>query len=165
MADETEAVIKTPLDQIIEIEKQLDDYVAVLGLGKVVYNEGVENVLSIDYDKLSNLSSEETREFSFLLAQYALHIQRKLNRCKSVARWSEKKLNDIIGNEINNYGTQYTKYEEKKLAIIAGNSAASVWNTINIKWLMKADELDGICHRLNSMSYAIKEVRGSRNDD
>lgn len=95
----------------------LDEFESIYQIRKVELPSNLDEIWSIGYDILQQLSVDELAHYSFILAQYSLYIQKIYNKESSKYLWLENKIQDITCDKLSQYD-QYTKYEVK-LRLIA----------------------------------------------
>jgi hypothetical protein len=127
----------------------------------------IEDVLSLTYDQLKSISTDECSIFSYQLKQYAYYIQQKYNRFKNIEIWAKECMKIVFGQQADNYGTTYTKWEEKQAIIISGDSYAKKLHMIAMEYHCCAEELGQLSNRLLDMSKTLDNMvynRGKNND-
>lgn len=106
-----------------DIEKGIKEYYNSISL-KIKPSPNIEAILNYTQEELRSLSKEECSENAYLLKQYALYIQKEMNRHHVKANWASARLNYIIGKDGGEYGDKYTKFEQLKLIVVAKNTYA-----------------------------------------
>ena len=140
-------------ERLSSFEEELDTLIANIGI--TLNNTGECNkVLNFTFEDLTNLDSEQCAIYQIQLEQYALYVQQLTNRSYSIQNWINHNMNVIFGKEIQNIGTQYTKFEEKKICFIQNNSYATALN----KQLLT---ITSKCIELNSLSSKISQIASS----
>lgn len=109
-----------------------EKYISSEGIVDKKVNPEVELVLSLKADQISNLTAEQCAEVAYLLYAYCSHIQKVYNKNLAKLEWCNNALWRILAKEIDQYGTKYTKYEQKYQQAIAGNDFARKVNEIKL---------------------------------
>ena len=142
-------------ERLESFESELNTLIANIG---VSVNNNIEcnRILNLTYEEIKNLDSEDCSIYYIMLEQYALYIQQLTNRAISIQNWLNHNLNVIFGKEIQNIGTQFTKFEEKKISFINNNSYAFELNK-------KLLTVGAKCIELNAISGKISQIASSLN--
>lgn len=155
---EIESSIESKIEQY---EASLDELIDKIGISYVKDEESIE-ALKLTYNQLSKMDQQECTILAYKLAQYGLYIQSVQNRLSNINNWCNTALEKIVGKHAQNYGTQFTKYEEKKACIIAENSAAAALSKLILKSSGKYKELNGISTKIANMSTILIELSKSK---
>lgn len=142
-------------------EEQLDDIVNKVGISYVKDEVSIE-ALKLTYKQLTAMDQQECCIIAYKLSQYGLYIQSIHNRLSSIAGWADESLSRMVGKYAKNYGDSYTKYEEKRAAIINENSAAKALADLSIKANGKMQELYGVSQKIASISNILIELSKSK---
>jgi hypothetical protein len=127
----------------------------------------IDDILSLNYEQLKSISTDECSIFSYQLKQYSYYIQQKYNRFKNIEIWAKECMKIVFGQQANNYGTTYTKWEEKQAIIISGDSYAKKLHTISLEYHCYAEEMNQLSNRLLDMAKTLDNIvynRGRSND-
>ena len=155
---EVESTIES---KMLRYEKELDTIIEKIGVTYVKDNISLET-LNLTYEQLSKMDQQECCILSYKLQQYGLYVNSIYNRLENVKNWAEQYLSIIIGKYSKNYGTIYTKFEEKRAAIIAENSAAEKLLQIVLKAGGKSKEINGLSQRISTMATTLLEISKSK---
>ena len=109
-----------------------EKYIASEGIIYSKVNPEVELILSLTAEQISELTSEQCTEAAYLLYAYCQHVQSVYNKNMAKLEWCNNALWKILSKEIDQYGTQYTKYEQKYQQAIQGNDFARKVNEIKM---------------------------------
>jgi len=91
-------------DGIRTYKQQLSEWINTIGISQYQpSNDKIEKILSYTKDELRSRSSVELSEDAFMLAQYALFLQQKINECKAFLTWSQQVKNKIFGDDIQQF--------------------------------------------------------------
>lgn len=159
MSGEKESPVQKKLDDFIkDLEAKTENLLPINN----PLNSEIEEALNLTYDQLRAISRDECYILSYKLLQYSVYIQKLKNRYANIKRWADNNINIMIGLEASNYGNTYTKFEEKKLLVIANNEYAKVLNQIWLKYGALENELEEISNRVNYISKALQEIKNVR---
>jgi hypothetical protein len=148
-------------EKIKKYEKELDDIIEKVGISFYKDEASIE-ALKLSYEQLRDMDQRECCILSYNLQQYGLYIQSVVNRLNSISYWINESINKIVGKNCKNYGNDYTKFEEKKSAIIAENEAANYLMSILVKSSGKTKELYGLSAKINTMAATLLEISKSK---
>ena len=150
------------LSRLSEYESKLDTVIRQLYPSEIDIDSGVDRLLKLSYDELVKMHPDECSIGGYKLKQYAVYLQQKENRFKSIKFWLKSNLDTTIGKYASNYGDTYTKYEEKKASVIADNSFAKTLNTLYLEYSGYETEMTMICNRINELSKTLSEIRNNK---
>ena len=120
-------------EQVSEWDRVLDEYEKSIGISTYeTHNKFTEDELNsyftMNRDAIEKLTPEDCAQIAMRLSQYALFVQRTLNREIARHNWAEESIKETIADEINNY--KGYGYVEKSLQAIKHNDKASSLNKI-----------------------------------
>lgn len=147
--------------KIASYEAELDSIIDKVGISYVKDEVSLE-ALNLTHAQLLSMDQQECCVISFKLQQYGLYVNSIYNRLENIKNWAEERLSIIIGKYAKNYGTAYTKYDEKRAAIIAENSVAEALLKVVLKSGGKAKELSGVSQRIGNMATTLLELSKSK---
>jgi hypothetical protein len=150
--------------RMTEFEQKLDSVVKRLYPEEIEIDTAVDKLLKMSYHDLVKIPPDDCSIGSFKLKQYAIYIQQKENRCKSVRIWLKSCLDTVIGKYAKNYGDSYTKYEEKRAGVISDNAYAKELNNKYIEYLAYENELNMLCGRITELSRTLSEIRQNKRE-
>lgn len=151
-------------NQLIELEKTLDDYDHKFLLHKIHINSEIEKILELREEQLKILPKELCFTYGFLLCEFGLAIQKEQNRNLSKKKWAEHNLNIVIGREGNNYGDKYTKYEIRRAMIIVDNEYAKLLNNVIIQSDLYIEELNFLSTRISMLGEILNNYGRSKRE-
>jgi len=112
-------------ERVQQFLDRVDDFIKDAGVDLVEANPQVKEIMNMQYDDLKSLSNDECSRFAFLLYSYAEHINHLLNKQNTIKEWAEDSIWYIISKDIGNYGSQYSKWQEKYYGAVRENPLAS----------------------------------------
>ena len=152
-------------EQVEEWDRILDEYEKSIGLGTYsdIHNfteEELNSYFSMSRDVIEKLTPEDCAQISLRLAQYALFLQRTINREIARHNWAEESIKESIADEINNY--KGYGYIEKSLQAIKHNEKASGLNRIKKYAKQRMDRLSYLANNIKNLSDIILAVQKTK---
>jgi hypothetical protein len=152
-------------EQVEEWDRILDEYEKSIGLGTYsdIHNfteEELNSYFSMSRDVIEKLTPEDCAQISLRLAQYALFLQRTINREIARHNWAEESIKESIADEINNY--KGYGYIEKSLQAIKHNDKASGLNRIKKYAKQRMDRLSYLANNIKNLSDIILAVQKTK---
>lgn len=149
--------------RLSQVTDSLDGYAENLGLPKTlagtVENE-VGRLLDMAPEVLWKLSGTECGEAAFLLTRFAMHLQNAVNREQARVRWSEESVKKIIAPTV---GQQKGySYEERKMAAIRENDAATKIESLRVKAQLRIDRISYLSAKVESLAKALISLQQSK---
>lgn len=154
----TESLIDT---KIKKYEEELDSIIEKIGISFYKDDASIE-ALKLSYQQLVNMDQRECCILAYQLQQYGLYVQSIINRLNSISYWLNESINKIVGKYSKNYGNNFTKFEEKRAAIIAENESAEYLMKLLVKTNGKNKELYSISTKIATMSSTLIELSKSK---
>lgn len=141
-----------------DFEKKLKEFLPKLHPPDIDVDQSIERLLKLSLDELNKMSVDDCYIGSYKLKQYSVYLQQKENRVKSISVWIKNSLDAIIGQNSANYGNNYTKYEEKRLYVIADNSYAKILNTLYTEYIGYENELNMLANRISELGKTLQDI-------
>lgn len=138
-----------------EVDTLLEDYKKKLFL-KLQVNPDVENILNLREIQIKTLDKETSNAYSYLLMQHSLYIQEEYNYHATKNAWAKHNMEIVLGRLAPNYGNKYTKWEEKKAAIILENKYAKILNEFIRETTLRMETLSFIAKKIEIMSTILR---------
>jgi hypothetical protein len=148
--------------RLLEYESKLETVTRQLYPSEIDIDPGVERLLKLTYEELTKMHPDDCSIGGFKLKQYSVYIQQKENRYRNIKNWLKSNLDTVIGKYASNYGNNFTKYEEKKAAIIADNSYAKELNKLYIEYSGYEGELNMVANRISDLAKTLSEIRNNK---
>jgi hypothetical protein len=140
-----------------EFEIELDDIERKLGLKHLVHNPEAERLLSLTEIELDKMTATECANAKYLLLQYALSVQKTMNRATAVRNWAERNINVILAKEFKNF-SEFMKGEVKRQAVISNNTYAQRLGEFYNEQQGVIDTLIYIAQAANSIAGAFQTL-------
>lgn len=109
-------------------------------------------------DWLKMLNDKECMMYAYELYVYAEYIETVKAKEKTVLEWADASIWFIIGGVINQYGSQYSKWQEKYYAAVKENPLASEILKIKNHAEARVRMLDGKHDRLMKMADTLNNL-------
>ena len=94
-------------EQVNEWDKVLDEYEQGIGISKYVSDSLPEDELNTYFkmsrDQIEKLTPDDCGQIAYRLGQFALHVQRSINRELARMNWAEETIKEVIADEVNTY--------------------------------------------------------------
>jgi len=155
MSGNNESFAQTKWD---EFNKAIQQYLDSLGINKMRYNPEVEAILQYDRSKLSKLTQQQIAEDEFLLAQYMVCLQKEINAHSTKLLWAEHNMAIIVARECGKYGTQYSKYDERRELVKLADTHAKVLNIMVLEAGARVKQLEFIATKVATMKQALSDL-------
>jgi hypothetical protein len=152
-------------EQVDEWDKVLDEYENSVGLGKYseihsFTNEELNEYFTMTRDTIEKLTPEDCAQISMRLSQYALFLQRTINREIARYNWAEESIKETIADEINNY--KGYGFVEKSLQAIKHNDKANALNRIKKYAKQRTDRLSYIANNIKNLSDILISIQKTK---
>ncbi len=108
-----------------EFLQAVEDWKSSKYLVEVEPPEDAEKALNADFEVIKSWSAETCNMYAFKLYAYAEYIETAKAKEKNILEWAESSVWFIIGSTMNQYGGQYSKWQEKYYSAIKENPLAS----------------------------------------
>lgn len=152
-------------EQVSEWDRVLDEYEKTIGIGRYEENnkfseDELNLYFTMNRDAIEKLTPEDCAQIAMRLSQYALFVQRTLNREIARYNWTEETIKEIIADEINNY--KGYGYIEKSLQAIKHNDKANALNKIKKYAKQRMDRLSYIANNIKNLSDILLAVQKTK---
>ena len=112
-------------EKLAEFVQAIDSWIE----GKYVHTstapEEVPEALNFTRSTLNSLSNNDCAFYAYELYTYAEYIETLRTKENAILEWADSSIWYIISTVMQNYGTQYTKWQEKYYSAIKENPLAS----------------------------------------
>jgi hypothetical protein len=112
-------------EKLAEFLQAIDNWISSKYLVRVKPSPEIEEVLNASYEEINGWSSEKCSIKAFQLYAYAEYLETEKSKEKNILDWAESSIWFIIGSVLNQYGTQYAKWQEKYYSAVKENPLAS----------------------------------------
>ena len=118
--------------------------------------------LSFTKDRIQSLTSDECACYAYELYAYAEYIEALRTKENAILEWADSSIWYIISTVMQNYGTQYTKWQEKYYSAIKENPLAAQILKVKNHAEARVKVLDGKADRLQSMANILTNLSRRR---
>lgn len=149
----------TYAEQLLEIEAELENYIASLAITPVKISP-IQKILESDRGELIRMTASECEQNALLLTQCGMDSQVKYNKLYAVIQWIDSMIDDMITPVVSNYNGY--SYEERKKSAILDNSAAKYLHDRKRELVLKKDSMFGLINKLDVMAKFYGEMAKSK---
>ena len=119
-------------DKAREFLQKVDEWIESRNVDLVAKNDQVDYIINLPSGELNNIKREAALSYSFVLFAHSEYLQTLYNKEKAVVDFCENSIWYIISDKVNNYGGQYSKWQEKYYSAIKENPLAKVLNNLKL---------------------------------
>ena len=112
-------------EKLNEFLEAIEAWVSSKHFASVKEPKEVARILNMKKDDLQMLTGEECLCYAYELHAYSEYIETVRAKENAILEWAESSIWYIISTVMQNYGTQYTKWQEKYYSAIKENPLAS----------------------------------------
>ena len=149
-------------EKLAEFVEAIDSWVQ----SKYVYTskprEEAPKALNFKKDALRTLTNEECAFYAYELYAYAEYIEMLRTKENAILEWAESSIWYIISTVMQNYGTQYTKWQEKYYSAVKENPLASQILKVKNHAEARVKILNGKADRIQSMAQILNNLSKRR---
>ena len=122
----------------------------------------VSRILNFTADTLQTLTAEECLSYAYELHTYGEYLESVKAKENIVLEWADSSLWYIISTVMNQYGGQYTKWQEKYYSAIRENPLAGDILKIKNHAEARVNLLSGKADRIQSMAQLLNSLSKRR---
>ena len=141
-----------------EFLQAVEDWKSSKYLVEVEPPEDAEKALNADFEVIKSWSAETCNMYAFKLYAYAEYIETAKAKEKNTLEWAESSVWFIIGSTMNQYGGQYSKWQEKYYSAIKENPLASEILKIKNHAEARVRTLEGKNNRIIKMAEILTNI-------
>lgn len=151
----------TTEELLAEAQSHLDNFENIHNLATPYLPNNALEALELTYDELTKLSADQCAQYSYILEQYSLYLQRIVNKESATLDWLTNQLDKLVCDKLTNYD-QYTKHDIKiKLIAKENNVVNNLLQQINFT-KQKLARLEYIPSAIKSISKALDSIKHSK---
>jgi len=123
-----------------------------------------ESPVALDFNKqsLSRLTGDDCSCYAYELYAYAEYIESLRTKENAVLEWADSSIWYIISTAMQNYGTQYTKWQEKYYSAIKENPLAAEILKVKNHAEARVKILSGKADRIQQMANILTNLSRRR---
>jgi hypothetical protein len=141
-----------------EFLQAIEDWKSCRYLAEVEPPEDVSEILNANYSEMQSWTAEQCSIYAFRLYAYAEYIECQLVKENITLEWADSSIWYIISTAMQNYGSQYTKWQEKYYAAIKENPLASDILKIKNHAEARTKTLEGKNNRITKMAEILTSM-------
>lgn len=116
------------------------------------------HILNFKKDHLTELTGEECLYYAYELHAYSEYIETIRAKENAILEWADSSIWYIISTAMQNYGTQYTKWQEKYYSAIKENPLASEILKIKHHAEARVGSINGKYERVQKMADILNNL-------
>lgn len=145
--------------------QKVDDWIEDRNVDLIAKNDQVENIINLPSGEINNMKQHVAAAYSFVLFAHAEYIQTLYNKEKSVVDFCENSIWYIISDKVNNYGGQYSKWQEKYYSAIKENPLAKTLNNLKLHSEARLSRLTNKSELTKKMATILYDISKRRNNE
>ena len=152
-------------DKAHEFLQKIDDWIEDRNVDVVKKNKDVEYIINLPSGEINNMKSPAATAYSFVLFAHAEYLQTLYNKEKSVVDFCESSIWYIIADRVNNYGGQYSKWQEKYYSAIKESPLAKNLNHLKLHSEARLSRLENKSIIVRRMAETLSNLAKRRNNE
>ena len=112
-------------EKLNEFLESVDSWIGSKTLAEADIPKDINKILNLRSSDLKGLTTQECICYAYELYTYGEYVETIKAKEKVILEWAESSIWYIISTVMQNYGTQYTKWQEKYYSAIKENPLAS----------------------------------------
>lgn len=149
-------------ERLLEFTSAVEEWLSSKNLANIQENENIEQILNMKSDHLKILTGEECLSKAYELYAYGEYIEFTKVKEKIVLEWADSSIWYIISTTMQNYGTQYTKWQEKYYSAIKENPLATDILRVRNHAEARVSLLNGKSERIQKMAEILNNLARRR---
>ena len=149
-------------ERLLEFTSAIEEWLSCKNLANIQENENIEQILNMKSDHLKILTGEECLSKAYELYAYGEYIEFTKVKEKIVLEWADSSIWYIISTTMQNYGTQYTKWQEKYYSAIKENPLATDILRVRNHAEARVSLLNGRSERIQKMAEILNNLARRR---
>ena len=149
-------------EKLNEFLQAIASWLASKNLPLVDENPKIKTILNIGSEELEGLSRDSCACYAYELHAYSEYVEGVRAKEKIILDWADASIWHIISTAMHNYGTQYTKWQEKYYAAIKENPLANDILKIKNHAESRVTLLTGKSERIQKMADVLNTLSRRR---
>jgi hypothetical protein len=145
-------------EKLNEFLEAVDDWLGCKHLAKVEAPDDVYEILNARSEDINTWSYEKCNTSAYRLYAYTEYIESELAKEKNILHWSDSSIWFIISPKLNQYGGQYSKWQEKYFAAVEENPLAKQILVIKNHAEARVRSLEGKSNRIIKMAETLNNL-------
>ena len=150
-------------EKLNEFVQAIEDWISCKGvISPKEPNKNLARVLGFTSETLKILTAEECLSYAYELHSYGEYLESVKAKENAILEWADSSIWYIISTVMQNYGTQYTKWQEKYYSAIKENPLASEILKIKNHAEARVKILSGKADRIQNMANVLTNLSRRR---
>jgi len=145
-------------EKLNEFLNAIDEWISSKGVLEIKKNEDVEKILNLKSEDINALSSKECLTYAYELYAYSDYIESVKAKEKIILEWANSSIWYIISRSLDNYGTSYTKWQQKYYSAISENPLASSILKLKNHAEARVSSIDGKSSKIQKMADTLTNL-------
>tara|TARA_A100001515_G_scaffold144293_1_gene147905 strand:- start:3784 stop:4272 length:489 start_codon:yes stop_codon:yes gene_type:complete len=126
------------------------------------YKGNISRILNFTSETLETLTAEQCLSYAYELHNYGEYLESVKVKENAILEWADSSIWYIISTVMQNYGSQYTKWQEKYYSAIRENPLASDILKVKNHAEARVKILNGKADRIQSMANILTNLSRRR---
>ena len=126
------------------------------------YKGNITRILNFTSETLETLTAEQCLSYAYELHNYGEYLESVKVKENAILEWADSSIWYIISTVMQNYGSQYTKWQEKYYSAIRENPLASDILKVKNHAEARVKILNGKADRIQSMANILTNLSRRR---
>lgn len=141
---------------------RVDNLELKIGLKHLVHNPEAEQLLSLSENELDKMTAGECANAKYILLQFALSIQKTINRATAIKNWANRNIDVIVSKKYFDYN-EFLRIEYRRQCVINDDSYAAKLAEISNEHQAVIDSLSYIAQAANNLSSSFQTLFMAKN--
>ena len=152
----------TGKEKLNEFLQAVEDWTSSQHIARIEEKEDITRILNFPSSTLQTLTAPECLCYAYELYAYGEYIETIRTKENTILEWADSSIWYIISTVMQNYGTQYTKWQEKYYSAIKENPLASEILKVKNHAEARVKMLDGKANRIQKMADILTNLSRRR---
>jgi hypothetical protein len=152
----------TGKEKLNEFLQAVEDWTSSQHIARMEEKEDIARILNFPSSTLQTLTTSECLCYAYELYAYGEYIETIRTKENTTLEWADSSIWYIISTAMQNYGTQYTKWQEKYYSAIKENPLASEILKVKNHAEARVKMLDGKASRIQKMAEILTNLSRRR---
>ena len=148
--------------KIKEFLTKIDDWVDDRNADLVKKHADIDYIINLPSGEVNNMQPRVAASYSFVLFAHAEYLQTLYNKEKSVLDFASSSIWSMVAPVMKNYGSQYSKWEERFYSAVRENPLASKLLKLKISSEARINRLTGKVDTVKKMASILQDIGRSR---
>ena len=153
--------LKKVNQRLEDLERVLLEFEKGVGLS-IEQSPDASNALNLKKEQLSKMSPDECGELAYALAQQSAYLQKEINKYSQRIHWANTNIDSMICSQVDNYGSRYTTYDNRRMLAINDNEYTMKLYEISVQSQRVVDRLAYLPSKISYMSKTLLELQQTK---